>query len=59
LLAEPLREITHHAWEAAEHETDRQHPHTHHAVLQLAHVAFELREPSTQAVAHRALNLGP
>src|SRR6185295_15446890 len=39
LLAETLREIAHHAREAAENEADGQHAHAHDAVLQLAHVA--------------------
>src|SRR5579862_7190081 len=50
LLAESLRQIAHHAWEAAEYETDRQHAHAHDAFLQLAHVALELVEAGAEAV---------
>lgn len=32
------------AREAAEHEADRQHPDIHHAFLQLAGMAFQLRQ---------------
>ena len=57
LLAEPLAEIAHHAREAAEHETDRQHAHAHDAFLQLAHVALELRQSGAQLVGQSAGHL--
>ena len=48
LLAEPLAEIAHQPREAVEHEADGQHAHAHDALLQRAHVAFELRERAAQ-----------
>ncbi len=59
LLAEPLREVTRHAREAAEHETDGQHAHAHDAFLQAAHVALEVREARTELLGIRAFELLP
>src|SRR6185312_11526885 len=57
LLAEALSEVAHHAREAAEDEADRQHAHAHDALLQLAHVALELREAAAQLLGIRSVEV--
>src|SRR5262249_17533571 len=57
LFAEALREVAHHARETAEDEADRQHAHAHDAVLQLAHVAFELGQAQTELLGGAAFEV--
>src|SRR6185437_11510383 len=59
LLAEALGEVAHHPRDTAEHEADRQHAHAHDALLQLAHVALELREAAAQLLRLRAVEMRP
>src|SRR5882757_10484200 len=58
LFAQALREIAHHPWEAAEYHVDGQHAYAHYAFLQLAHVAFELREARAELLGGGAFELG-
>ncbi len=50
LLAELAREVVHDARKAVERKTDRQHANLHHAFLQLARIAGELRKTLPQPV---------
>src|SRR6185437_4625459 len=57
LLAEALRQVAHHAREAAENEGDGQHANPHDAFLQLAHVALELPEAGAQLLRIRPVEV--
>src|SRR3989338_1448859 len=57
-LVEFARAIAHYTLKAAEHEIDRHHPHRHDGILQVAGVAFELRQPIDQALMQYLIHAG-
>ena len=58
LLAELLRQIAHHPRETREHHRHGHHADRHHGFLQIAGVAFELRQTSVQALENHRINIG-